>query len=127
MNIPTGVTWTNRDQISTIDRSQGLTINWVGGNSATQVGLILGFSTDPNTKVSGGFACLASLDTGTFTVQPGNMANLPASTANVQSKLLFVTVPRADQAVKFNTSAAPNLDNGFGLYALGDMRTVTFK
>lgn len=128
MNLPTGATWTNRDQISTIDRSQNLTINWSGGNAATQVGLILGFSTDPSTKVSGGFACLISLDQGSFTVQPGNMANLPGGGGStVQSKLLFVTAPRADQAVKFNTSAEPSLDNGFGLYAIGELRTVIFK
>lgn len=129
MNVPGGATWTNRDQISTIDRAQPLTINWSGGDPATQVGLILGFSTNPNTKVSGGFACLVPLDSGSFTVQPGNMANLPSgtNTGSSKSKLLFITVPRADQAVKFSTSAAPNLDNGFGLYAVGDLRTVTFR
>jgi uncharacterized protein (TIGR03437 family) len=132
LNIPNPATWTNRDQISVIDRTQGLTVNWIGGNPSTQMGVIFGFASNPNTKVSGGFACVASLDQRTFTVPPGMMANLPSTVGtnpgNIQSLLLFVTGPSGDQFVKFNTTASPSLDNGLGFFVVGDLLlNVTYK
>ena len=106
-----------------------MTINWFGGDPSTQVGIIAGFSNNQDTNVSGGFVCLAPMGPQTFSVPPGMMANLPASAGgNVQSSLLFLTVPAASQFVKFSTTSGAALDSGMASYVIGDLRNnVTFK
>lgn len=74
------VTWTNAGAIGRLDRSAGVTMNWSGGESSQTV-VILGFSTDQQTKNSGGFMCLAPATAGTFTIPPYVLADLPASAA----------------------------------------------
>jgi len=123
---------TNLSQISVIDRTKGLALNWTGGDPANQAVLILGASNDVFTNVSGGFACLVPLGSSSFTVPPGMLANLPAtagaSPGEVQSSLIVLAVPLGNSVVKFNTSAPPSLDNGLAFYLVGDMRNdVTFK
>jgi len=132
LTVSSGASWLNRDQISIIDRTVGLTINWSGGDPAKQVGMILGLASNPASNVSGSFACLVSLDQGSFTVPPAMMANLPstagANPGDMQSGLLFLTFPAGNQFVSFNTSAAPSLDNGMAMFVVGDLRSnVTFK
>jgi uncharacterized protein (TIGR03437 family) len=123
---------TNLSQISVIDRTKGLALNWTGGDPASQAVLILGASNDVFTNVSGGFACLVPLGSSSFTVPPGMMANLPAtagtSSGEVQSSLIVLAVPLGNTIVKFNTSAPPSLDNGLAFYLVGEMRNdVTFQ
>jgi uncharacterized protein (TIGR03437 family) len=132
LQIPGGATWTNRDSITTVDRSKGLTIQWSGGNPSTQAVAIVGYSSNPATNVSGAFACLSDMAPQSFTVPSNFLANLPAtptsSPGNAISALVFMTVPTADQFVSFNTSAAPSLDSGLGYYAVGELRnSVLFK
>ena len=130
--FPVGATWTNRDSITTVDRSKGLTIQWSGGNPSTQAVAIVGYSSNPATNVSGAFACLSDMAPQSFTVPSNFLANLPAtptsSPGNAISALVFMTVPTADQFVSFNTSAAPLLDSGLGYYAVGELRNnVAFQ
>jgi uncharacterized protein (TIGR03437 family) len=130
MQIPSGATWTNRDSITAVDRSKGLTILWSGGTSSTQLVAIIGFSSNPATNVSGGFACLSDMAPQSFTVPASFLANLPATPAsgNAMSALVFLTVPTPDQFVKFSTSATPSLDSGLGYYAVGELRnSVVFQ
>jgi len=133
LNVAAGATWSNRDQISVIDRTVGLTINWSGGDPTNQVGMILGLASNPATNVSGSFACLVTLDQSSFTVPPAMMANLPGTAGgtnpgDVQSGLLFLTFPAGSQFVNFSTSAAPSLDKGMALFVSGDLRSnVTYK
>jgi hypothetical protein len=133
IQIPNGATWTNRDSITAVDRSKGLTIRWSGGNSSTQAVAIFGFSSNPAfAKVSGGFACLSDMAPQSFTVPSSFLANLPATPAsnpgNAISALVFLTVPTPDQFVKFSTSAPPSLDSGLGYYAVGELRnSVVFQ
>jgi hypothetical protein len=130
MQIPSGATWANRDSITAVDRSKGLTIQWSGGNSSTQLVAIIGFSSNPATNVSGGFACLSDMAPQSFTVPANFLANLPATPAsgNAMSALVFLTVPTPDQFVKFSTSATPSLDSGLGYYAVGELRNnVVFQ
>jgi len=132
MGIPTSATWTNRDQISSVDRSKDLTITWTGGDPSKQAALILGFASLPDSSTSGGFACLATLDKGSFTIPTAMMANLPSTVGvgqgDMQSALIFATVPQGNQFVTFNTSSGASLDSGLGYYAIGDLRLdVAFK
>jgi uncharacterized protein (TIGR03437 family) len=124
MNISPGVTWTNRDQISTITKSQGLNINWSGGNPATQQLVILGFASVAGQNASSGFLCLSALDSGSFTVPPGMMYNLPSTSG----ALIVLTVPSNAQMTTFQTTAAPSLNNAVARYAVGEYHdNVTFK
>ncbi|MGD0771569.1 MAG: BACON domain-containing carbohydrate-binding protein [Candidatus Solibacter sp.] len=132
MQIPAGATWTNRDSITAVDRTKGLTVQWSGGTASTQAVAIIGYSSNPATNVSGGFACLSDMAPGTFTVPSNFLANLPATPAsnpgNALSALVFVTVPTASQFVNFTTSAPPSLDSGLGYYAVGELRNnVAFQ
>ena len=77
VNAPPAVTWTNEAQIAAIDRSVPLTLAWTGGDPAATM-LVLGGSSDPNTEASGGFACLAAMGAGTFTIPVNTLADLVA-------------------------------------------------
>ena len=131
IQIPSGATWTNRDSTTTVNRSQGLTVEWSGGAS-TQAVAIVGYSSNPALNVSGGFACLSDMAPQSFTVPSSYLVNLPATPTsnpgNAISALLFATVPTASQFVTFGTSAAPSLDSGLGYYAVGELRNnVVFQ
>ena len=78
MQIPTGATWTN-DSITSVNRSQGLTVQWSGGNPTTQAVAIIGYSSNPATNVSGAFACLSSMAAQSYTVPSSYLVNLPAT------------------------------------------------
>ena len=78
MQIPTGATWTN-DSITSVNRSQGLTVQWSGGNPSTQAVAIIGYSSNPATNVSGAFACLSSMAAQSYTVPSSFLVNLPAT------------------------------------------------
>jgi uncharacterized protein (TIGR03437 family) len=70
------LTWTNPGVAATIDRTQGLTVTWTGGNPGTFV-FITGTSSASST-VLGGFTCLAAVDAGQFTVPSYILSALPA-------------------------------------------------
>ncbi len=70
--------WTNQSAGANIDRSQGLTVTWSGGNPGSYV-IITGTSgTATNPQVIGGYTCLASIDDGKFTVPSYILSALPA-------------------------------------------------
>src|SRR5581483_2458247 len=98
VNIPPPATWTNRDQISSVDRSKDLLITWSGGDPGKQAALIVGFASVPDSSTSGGFACLTTLDKGSFTVPSPMMTNLPNTSGVGQGDLIsflrFATVPQ---------------------------------
>ena len=72
------VTWLNRADISTVDRSQDLTVTWSGG-PANGYALISGGSTRQSgtTRYEGLFYCLAPLAPGQFTIPSFVLMALP--------------------------------------------------
>jgi len=74
------ISWTNQSAAVTIDRTQGLTVNWTGGNAGTYV-FISGTSTTTTTpaasRVTGEYMCLAPVDAGHFTVPSYILSALP--------------------------------------------------
>ena len=77
------LTFTNASSISPVTRSNGLTLNWTGGESGSYVG-ITGFSLAAagasGSYVVGFFSCRAQASAGTFTVPPSVLQQLPVST-----------------------------------------------
>jgi uncharacterized protein (TIGR03437 family) len=127
-NMNVGAPATLTTQVSTIDRSQPLVLNWIGGNANQNI-LILGYAQDPDRKATGAFECLAPGNTTTFSVPAGMLANLPTtitSSGNASGALLFLTGPSNNQFVTFSSSA-PALDHGVAMYLAGDARLVAFK
>jgi uncharacterized protein (TIGR03437 family) len=70
--------WTNQATGATIVRSQGVTLNWSGGEPGTYV-FISGSSSSG--LAASYFVCFAPVAAGTFTVPPYVLAALPASTS----------------------------------------------
>jgi hypothetical protein len=79
------VTFTNASSISPVTRSNGLTVNWTGGQTGSYVG-ITGFSlaaesTAANSYLVGFFSCRAPASAGTFTVPPSVLLSVPVSSS----------------------------------------------
>ncbi|HYL75808.1 MAG TPA: hypothetical protein VEU96_16480 [Bryobacteraceae bacterium] len=124
LNVPQPLTWTNRDQIMTVSRSQPLTISWTGGTDQ-QVGIV-GFGEDLPTNASTSFVCVAQQGSTSFTIPPYILSNLPATRRNIlQSKsvIYFVSVPRSG-ATPFTASG---LDAGVAMFAYINGKTVVFQ
>ncbi len=77
------LTWTNQSAAATVNRNQGLTVTWTGGNPGTYV-FITGTSTVPGSSsatsvgITAGYTCLARVDDGQFTVPSYILSALPA-------------------------------------------------
>jgi uncharacterized protein (TIGR03437 family) len=122
VTVPGAPTWTNRDQITTVDRSQPLTINWSGAVSDQPV-TILGVGSDLPTNSSALFFCAAPAGATRFTIPAQVLSALPPSRKN----------PLASKDVIYLLSASYSAYNASGLsvgaatgaYVLG--KTVTFQ
>ena len=75
---PAPIVWENRDSIGAVDRRLGVTLRW---RPLSQEGVILiGLtSVDPAVAAWGACYCAAAGASGTFTIPPAMLANLPAS------------------------------------------------
>ena len=122
VTVPASPTWTNRDQITTIDRSQPLTINWSGA-VADQPVTILGVASDVPTNSSAVFLCIAASGASSFTIPAQVLSTLPSSRGN----------PLASEDVIYLISSSASSFTASGLsvtvssggYALG--KTVIFQ
>jgi uncharacterized protein (TIGR03437 family) len=82
LTVPNPLIWTNAAALTTVNRSQGITVNWAGGSGGYVI--ISGESTSltSNSSVIGGlFTCLAPGSAQTFTVPAAVLLSLPASTS----------------------------------------------
>ncbi len=127
IDIPTPLQWTNRSQITQVDRSSGLTLTWSGGDLSQQLVLIAGGSTDQKSKASGGFICFVPATGGSYTVPPSVLGNLPASVADKPEDsigaLVFGTAPAGNYA-KFT---ATGLDVGYIFAGTLNAKTLPYK
>ena len=69
--------WTNQNADATVNRSQGVTLNWTGGAPGSYV-IIRGNSSDANTGANGSFTCIANQSALTFAVPNYVTGSLPA-------------------------------------------------
>ncbi len=76
------LTWTNKDAGANVDRSQGFTYTWTGGNPGTYV-YLTGTSSTTNPVLTVGFTCLAPVEAGKFTVPSYILSALPAGTGGI--------------------------------------------
>ena len=117
--LPAPITWTNRAQVTAIDRAAGTTLSWTGGDPA-QIILILGAAANSSSGKSGGFLCVAPEAAGTFFVPPWSMAELPPADSAVLglTALPMANIPRF---------TAPGLDYGLVLDGTVLAKTVLVR
>jgi uncharacterized protein (TIGR03437 family) len=80
LNFPNPLFWTNASAASAITRSQGVTVNWTGGDPDTYV-QITGSATTVGVTVS--FTCDAPVSPATFTVPAAVLLALPAASGGI--------------------------------------------
>lgn len=124
-NMPQPLTWTNRDQLAVVDRTQPLNISWSGG-SGTQVAIV-GFGADLPTQSTTVFGCLAPPGANSFTVPTLVLANILPTRANPLQSRGVIYIGNAP-----NTSSAVNLggaglDAGFAVMQYATGKTVIFQ
>jgi hypothetical protein len=123
--IPQPLTWTNRDQLVTVNRTQPLAISWTGGDSGQTVAVI-GVGVDLPTNSSAVFSCIATPGATGLTVPADMLSNLPATRPNpLQSKDLIYLVNLAGSSVQ-NLNAS-GLDQGATGYYLINGKTVVLQ
>ena len=86
VNVPPPLTWTNRDQLAAVTRSQGLTVSWTGGPANNSV-FLTGGSVDLPANVVATFFCSSSPGATSITVPPQVLAALPATHTQLTQSL----------------------------------------
>jgi hypothetical protein len=112
------MTWTNQSAVATIDKSQGLTVTWTGGNPGTYIS-ISGNAVTANTGGAGpaaGFTCLAPVGNGQFTVPSYILLGLPAGPGGV-----------VVQNFIYSSLSASGLDIGLALGTISHSATSTYR
>jgi uncharacterized protein (TIGR03437 family) len=104
------LTWTN-DNLTTVTRSSGQVINWIGGDPNGFVQILGASSTGGRTGVGGFFVCVAPTSAGTFTIPPPVLDALPSSST---SGFGFLEVGGFTAPVPF---AATGLDKAYATTA----------
>lgn len=122
VTVPAAPTWTNRDQITTVDRSQPLTLNWSGAVTDEPV-TIVAVGSDLPTNSSALAFCVVPAGASSFTVPAQVLAALPPSRIN--------PLASKDVIYLYSVDSSPLKASGLtvgaasGGYVLG--KTVTFQ
>ncbi len=115
VNLPNPIlTWTNQSAAATINRAQGLQVNWTGGGSGTYV--FISGSSESNGVVAG-FSCYAPQSALQFTVPPYVLSVLPAGQGSVLLENMTSYAP----------FSAPNINYGYGIGFTGISVTSTYQ
>jgi uncharacterized protein (TIGR03437 family) len=84
--MPAVFTWTNRNSLSTVNRSQGLPLSW-SGVAANNIVIIAGLGVDVPNNTTSGFLCTTHPTDTSFTVPPVVLANIPAQHTRASQSL----------------------------------------
>jgi uncharacterized protein (TIGR03437 family) len=120
------VRWTNQNQVSSVVRAAGLTLNWTGGDAAQDVVLLAVLSSDDAANSAGMALCAAPADAGSFSIPPYILSALPATPGNAVRIPAWVLVvsARVRNPARFS---APGLDAGFIVPAAAAARSVVVR
>jgi uncharacterized protein (TIGR03437 family) len=128
LQMTSPLVWSNMASISTVTRSNGLTVNWTGGGNGSYVsitgvsfGAVNGSSVD---FVVGDFTCQAPTSAGAFTVPPAVLLSLPPSFSLLGISPSSLSVSNVTGPVTF---AAQGLDLGFLEATVQDTILVTYQ
>lgn len=123
--MPQPLTWTNRDQLVSVDRSKPLSLSWTGGADDQNV-TVAGFAVDlPNNSTSV-FACIAGPGVKQFTVPAAALANFPVTSPDPwKSKGLIYLINRPASGTKDLKATGVDIGGLVLQSALG--KTVIFQ
>jgi uncharacterized protein (TIGR03437 family) len=84
VNFPVPLVWTNMNSITSVNRAQGVTVNWTGGAAGTYVQITGSSSATIGGKITSvSFTCNAPVSAGTFTVPSPVLLALPAGSGSL--------------------------------------------
>ena len=126
LTLPSNLVWSNEDSITTVSRSQDLTVTWTGVDSNRERVDISGSSANTNAGVNAAFQCTAEANLGTFTVPSWVLSALPASGPSDQGPVGFLAVGKANLRGT-GTFRAPGVDSGVQQYELLQLKNVTYQ
>jgi hypothetical protein len=122
VTVPTPLTWTNRDQITMVNRTQPLMLNWSGGPNGQEV-TIVGENSDLRTNSSVLFYCVAPAGATSFTVPPQVLESVPATRPNrLDSTSIIFLISSTSSPL-----TASGLDAGLASATYKTGKTVVFQ
>lgn len=123
--VPQSLAWTNRDQLSVVNRSQGFTVNWSGAATGHTV-FISGGSVDVPTDSSSLFVCRALPGATSFRIPPDVLWNIAPSRGNLTESPGAVYVGQWNLASPVAFTAT-GISSGSLLGAQVIVKTVVFQ
>jgi uncharacterized protein (TIGR03437 family) len=90
ITIPAPLVWTNQTGITSVDRSQGVTVTWSGGDPNTYVSISGSSVLGANSQGGAYFNCSAPVSAGKFTIPSAVLESLPASESATTGSFLRV-------------------------------------
>ena len=123
--MPPVLTWTNKNQIQSIDRTQPLNITWSGATAGSTV-MILGINSDQSSNSTAVFLCVAPPDSTSFTIPSYIFYGVRATRGwpyKSQGELFVGALPLA-QPVTFHETG---LDLGVAFPVVISSKQVIFK
>jgi uncharacterized protein (TIGR03437 family) len=114
LTFPFPLVWANMSAITSVNRTQGVTITWTGGAAGTYV-QIIGSSTSQSLTVT--FICNAPVSAGQFTVPPAVLLALPAGNGSLS--LNNSSLPQI--------FSASGLDLGFKIAGVSSAENVPYQ
>ncbi|MCW5982498.1 MAG: hypothetical protein KIT09_30710 [Bryobacteraceae bacterium] len=125
VNVPQPFAWTNRDQITDVTRTQGLTVTWSGVADGHAV-FVAGGGADLPANATSTFLCIAAPGDNRLTVPPAVLANIAPTRQRLVQSLgaVYVSQWRLPSPVRFS---APGLDAGLLLSAHAHGKSVRFR
>ena len=121
--VPLPFSWANQNASTTVNRNQGLTVTWTGGDPNGFV-RITGRSPLPNGSAAASFTCIARASQTSFQVPPAVLLAMPPS-----GTLGGIPVP-GNLGVAHTVSApftAPGLDFGIMHYANSTTQNASYQ
>jgi uncharacterized protein (TIGR03437 family) len=115
LTIPPSLVWTNRSSATTVNRPQGVTVTWSGGDPASYVQISGGSSTAAGPRAF--FGCTAPVSAGSFTVPAEVLLSLPAGQG-------FLAVANFVNPQQFS---AANLDAGYATGYVSYISAVAYQ
>lgn len=136
ITVPTPLTCTNCNTLTTVNRTQPLTINWTGGGGSQDWVEVAGISTTPliadTTKnVAGVFLCVAHASDQTLTVPANILSQLSPSAfkplAVNPSAIAVINVLGSSNSFTGSLTSGANLDLAYFNYSSVLLRVVGFN
>jgi hypothetical protein len=104
MTIPEPIVWPAASTLTTINRSQPLTITWTGGSPGATVAVTGRSAAAPNGGVGAAFICWADATAGTLTVPAAVLSALPPSFLQNNNQSGSITIQQQMFVGRFNVS-----------------------